>query len=271
MIHTIVNRRNFTLLFSLFALLLFVSTRPLQAQSAAAAVGGTVTDAIGGVLQNATVNVKNETTGAAKSIQVDSQGHFSFSGLAPGRYSVEVSAPGFSTTRRAVQLNAGQNMDIIVPLNIGDVSQQVTVEANAVGSVAAALAPMDALLDATSARTIITPAFIQNFTSPIADYGEIVNMAPSTFTTSSDGVGLGQSKTVFRGFPDGDYNIDFDGIPFYDTNSPTHHSWAFFPAQSIGSVDLTARPAPPPPSGPRPSVAPSLCSLATSTRSRTSV
>jgi iron complex outermembrane receptor protein len=186
--------------------------------------------------------VKNETTGATKSLEVDSQGHFSLNGLAPGRYSVDVSAPGFSANHRAVQLNEGQNMDITVPLKVGDVSQQITVEANAVGSVAAALAPMDALLDATSARTIITPAFIQNFTSPIADYGEIVNMAPSTFTTSSDGVGLGQSKTVFRGFPDGDYNIDFDGIPFYDTNSPTHHSWAFFPAQSIGSVDFDRSP-----------------------------
>ena len=113
----------------------------------------------------------------------------------------------------------------------------MTVEANAVGSVAAALAPMDALLDAASARTVITPAFIQNFSSPIADYGEIVNMAPNTFTTSSNGVGLGQSKTYFRGFPDGDYNIDFDGIPFYDTNTPSHHSWAFFPAQSIVATE----------------------------------
>ena len=128
-------------------------------------------------MQNSTVNVKNEATGASKSATADSQGHFSLSGLASGRYSIEVSAPGFALHHRAVQL-AGQNEDVTVALKIGDISQQVTVEANAVGSVAAALAPMDALLDATSARTIITPAFIQNFASPIADYGEIVNMAP---------------------------------------------------------------------------------------------
>src|ERR1017187_338451 len=65
---------------------------------------------------------------------------------------------------------------------------------------------------------------------------------PGTFTTSSDGVGLGQSKTYFRGFPDGDYDIDFDGIPFYDTNSPSHHSWAFFPSQWIGGVDFDRSP-----------------------------
>ena len=51
-----------------------------------------------------------------------------------------------------------------------------------------------------------------------------MQIVPGTFTTSTDGVGLGQSKTYFRGFQDGDYDIDFDGIPFYDTNTPTDHS-----------------------------------------------
>ena len=61
---------------------------------------------------------------------------------------------------------------------------------------------------------------------------------PAPSPLSSNGVGLGQSKTYFRGFPDGDYDIDFDGIPFYDTNTPTHHSWAFFPAQFLGGIDF---------------------------------
>jgi iron complex outermembrane receptor protein len=30
--------------------------------------------------------------------------------------------------------------------------------------------------------------------------------------------------------------MTYDGIPFNDTNDPTHHSWAFFPAQTIGST-----------------------------------
>ena len=127
-------------------------------------------------------------------------------------------------------------------MNVGDVSQQVTVEANAVGSIAAALAPMDASLEATSARTYISPSFIQNFTAPTADYGEAVAMAPGTFTTNGNGVGLGQSNTYFRGFPDGNYDIDFDGVPFYDTNTPSHHSWAFFPAQFLGGIDFDRSP-----------------------------
>src|ERR1700733_1918371 len=224
------------------ALFLSIAPPSLRAQSAATTLTGTVTDSKGGVLQSATVNAKNDSTGNVRTVKVDTQGHFSISGLTSGRYSLEVSAPGFELNRRAVQLATGQDQDVSVAMKISGFSQQVTVQADEANSIAAQLAPMGAPLSATSARTEITPAFIQNFTSPIADYGEIVNMAPSTFTTSSDGVGLGQSKTIFRGFPDGDYDIDFDGIPFYDTNTPTHHSWAFFPAQSIGSVDFDRSP-----------------------------
>ena len=78
--------------------------------------------------------------------------------------------------------------------------------------------------------------------SPIADYGEAVEMAPGTFTTNGNGVGLGQSSTYFRSFPDGNYDIDFDGVPFYDTNTPTHHSWAFFPGLFLGGIDFDRSP-----------------------------
>jgi iron complex outermembrane receptor protein len=239
---TTLYRLNSMLIFGICAVLLFLAPRASYAQSAGAAVTGTITDAKGGALQGATVNVKNEASSDVRSTKTDSQGHFTIGGFAPGRYTVEVSAPGFGVNHRAVQLATGQDQDISVVLAVGDVAQQVVVEANAVGSVAATLAPMDALLDARSARTEITQAFIQNFTSPVSDYGEAVEMAPGTFTTNSNGVGLGQSSTYFRGFPDGDYDIDFDGIPFYDTNSPTHHSWAFFPSQFLGGIDFDRSP-----------------------------
>jgi iron complex outermembrane receptor protein len=204
-------------------------------------ITGTVLDQHGSAIPNAAVSLRNESTDAVQKATADATGHFSSSALTPGKYLVEASAQNFGTTRKEVTLG-NHAEDVTLPLSIGSANEQVTVEATASGSIAAALAPMDGLLEARSARTEISSAFIQNFTSPVSDFSEILQMAPGTFSVNSNGVGLGDSKTYFRGFPDGDYDINFDGIPFEDTNSPTHHSWAFFPAPWIGGVDFDRSP-----------------------------
>jgi len=214
-----------------------------SAQATGAVLEGNVADAKGGLVGNATIIVRNDATGRMKTSTTDTMGHFTIADLPIGTYTVDVSAPGFSeTTVKNIHIAADHSDSVSVTLEIGSTSSDVTVEADATGSIAAALAPMDALLTETSARTEITGAMIQNFMSPVADYGEAVEMAPGTFTTNSNGVGLGQSKTYFRGFPDGEYDIKFDGIPWTDTNSVSHHSWAFFPTQFLGSIDFDRSP-----------------------------
>lgn len=220
--------------------LLFVGSAALAQSSNA--LHGSVTDSTGGALQEATVTARDNATGRTVTATTDDQGHFTFSRLPAGSYSVRASAPGFGTQINPAVHVSADTVDLAFALSIGSATENVTVAADATHSIANALAPMTAKLDATSAQTIINSSFINNFTSPVSDFGELVQMAPATFTTSSDGVGLGQSNTYFRGFPDGDYDIDFDGVPFYDTNTPTHHSWAFFPAQAVGSINIDRSP-----------------------------
>jgi iron complex outermembrane receptor protein len=243
MMHSLFLRSARLVLCATLALPFAATLNPAQlyAQSSAS-LTGTVLDPRGAPLPGAAVSVRSDATGAAQKSTSDSQGKYAFANLAPGKYTVQVDASGFATSQTPVQLAAGQPTDVPVKLALGNVSEEITVEASEVNSVAAALAPMDALLSETSARTEITSAMINNFMSPVADYGEAVQMAPGTFTLSSDGVGMGQSSTYFRGFPDGDYDIDFDGVPFYDTNTPSHHSWAFFPTQFLGGIDFDRSP-----------------------------
>ena len=236
------NRWCRMLAVSMGALLFAVAPIRLHAQQSAT-ITGTVLDPKGNVIAKADVTVSGESTNLVRKTTADAQGHFSVSGLTAGKYTVEAIAPGFAATvRNGLQLVSGQSQDVSLPLSVGNVSDQVTVEASDSNSLAARHAPLDALLSATSARTEITSTYIQNFASPIADFGELTQMVPGTFTQSQNGVGLGQSTTTFRGFPDGDFDIDFDGIPFFDTNTPTHHSWAFFPTQWIGGIDFDRSP-----------------------------
>ena len=231
-----------TTLVMLPAVVLSTATICLNAQSITT-LSGEITDPQGNALPNAVVAVRSETSNLSRTLNADTQGHFSVTGLPEGRYTVEASATGFAINRRTdVRLSGNTPVVLALSLPVGDVTQLVTVEASTSNSVAAQLAPMDALLDARSARTEITAPFITNFTSPVSDYSELLQMAPGTFSVNPNGVGLGDSKTYFRGFADGNYDITFDGIPFNDTNSPTHHSWAFFPSQWIGGVDFDRSP-----------------------------
>jgi len=65
-------------------------------------------------------------------------------------------------------------------LSVESLAQSVTVEETV--SVAAQLAPSGNTLEATSAKSEITGNFIRNFETPVADYGEVVNYSPGTFT-----------------------------------------------------------------------------------------
>ncbi len=125
-------------------------------------------------------------------------------------------------------------------LGLASVTEEVTVSGNI--PAAALTAPSQGSLTARSAQSIIGQEFIDKFTSPVADYTQVLQASPGTFSYSPNGVGLGDSKTFFRGFADGYYTMTFDGIPFEDSNSPTHHSWAFFPSQFTGGAVVDRSP-----------------------------
>jgi iron complex outermembrane receptor protein len=217
-------------------------TATLVAQQAGT-ISGSVSDTKGTGVPHSTIVLRNETTNAVTKISGDDGGHFSSPVLPEGNYTIEASAPGFALgTKKDVSVSANGPAQVTMALKLGSVTDQVTVEANNSNSVAAQYAPMDGLLDARSARTEVSSAFIQNFSSPVADYAEVMQMTPGVFSINSNGVGLGDANLFFRGFADGLYDITFDGIPWSDTNTPTHHTWAFFPSPWLGSVDFDRSP-----------------------------
>jgi iron complex outermembrane receptor protein len=214
----------------------------LNAQTTGVEVDGTVADAQGNAVANATVTVTNTASGAVKTTHTDASGNYSVDGLPPGACTVQVDAAGFAkSSKSGIVLSEGQTQHVALRVSIQSMVQEVTVNAG-IQSIAAQTAPSGGFIEERSAQSLISNTYIENFTAPTADYGEIVQIVPGAFSLNGNGTGLGQASIYFRGFPDGDYNIDFDGVPFYDTNTPTHHSWAFFPSQWIGGVDFDRSP-----------------------------
>jgi len=214
----------------------------LQAQQdGPASITGTVIDSHGLVIPDATVVAKNQTTGAATQAKADSVGHFVVTGIPAGRYMLVVTAKGFAATQKDVFAST-QPAGITVALSVGSVSETVDVEDIAGNSIASQHALSQGLLEAVEPKSEISGEFIRNFTPATTDYSEIINIAPGTISYNSNGVGLGQGTIYFRGFQDGDFNITWDGIPFNDSNNPTHHSWVFFPGLWVGSVDFDRSP-----------------------------
>jgi iron complex outermembrane receptor protein len=194
---------------------------------------GVVLDPDGKSVVNAAILVR-AAAGGIHATTTDGSGRFSVPGLQPGTYTIEVAAPGFETVRRDGVAVTAAAEPVSIRLTVANITETVTVSAALPeASVAAA---SQGSLTGRSAQSLISNEYIRNYTSPFSDYSQVLQMAPGTFSVSANGPGLGDTKTFFRGFKDGYYSMTFDGIPFNDTNDPTHHSWVFFPAQTIGST-----------------------------------
>src|SRR5690242_13776205 len=104
----------------------------LHAQAASGTIQGTVTDATGGAVPDASVQVRNTGTGAAQTTTTDSAGRFTVSDLAVGSYEVQATKAGFSTVvHRGITLAVGSQSVVDFSLPVGQQQQTVTVEGEA--------------------------------------------------------------------------------------------------------------------------------------------
>ncbi len=97
----------------------------LRAQTARATLAGTVADASGMVIPNASVTVKNVATGVSTEVKADASGIYSVADLVPGQYEVTASAAGFSAKSSRVTLAEGarQKLDLALAPSSGKPAQ----------------------------------------------------------------------------------------------------------------------------------------------------
>ena len=101
----------------------------LRAQTGGeAGIQGTVTDATGAVVPNATVIVTDQSTKVAITRQATSDGLYTVTPVIPGVYTVTVKAPGFKEfSQKNLAVDALKLTGLNVNLQVGDENTEVTV------------------------------------------------------------------------------------------------------------------------------------------------
>ena len=98
------------------------------AQFDSATVLGTIRDANGGALPNATVTIKNLATGISTTVQADASGDFLFPNVRAGNYRISAELQGFSTAiveQVTVAVNARQRVDLA--MTPGTVTESIVI------------------------------------------------------------------------------------------------------------------------------------------------
>src|SRR5580765_5024862 len=109
---------------SILGMLLSVSA--LFAQAPTGEIAGTVYDASGGVVPNASIKVKNAATAFERSLVTNQSGRYSVPSLAAGTYEMRIEAPGFRTFSVKAVVATGGITTVDARLQLGEQKDTVT-------------------------------------------------------------------------------------------------------------------------------------------------
>ncbi|MGE5645397.1 MAG: TonB-dependent receptor [Acidobacteriota bacterium] len=172
---------------------------PLHAQISNATIKGTLVDAQGGVLTQATVELTNTGTNDRRVTQSSPEGAYVFTALPPGNYTVKAKAPGFAEWSGDLVLRVGQEAVVNVMMVTETVTTTVVVK-----DVTPVISPeSSSLADVKEASRIGSlPLQTRNFLG-------ILNFTPGV--VSNGFAGQGQGYTRVNGIPGGSIEYLVDG------------------------------------------------------------
>ncbi len=114
---------------TLLLITIFFCSVPVRAQYRAG-IQGVILDPQGAVVQGAALTLTSKETNISKNATSDSSGVYNFLNLAPGHYTLTVEKAGFTQkTLEDVVVTTEQTQSVNVSLEIGEVTQSVTVNA----------------------------------------------------------------------------------------------------------------------------------------------
>ncbi len=206
----------------------------LKAQVLYGSVVGTVTDQTGAVVPDATVTITNVETGQAREGTTDDAGYYSILDILEGRYDLTVKATGFGPyTEKNVRVSINTVTRVNVNLQIGSVTQSVTVEATA-AVLQTAKADVSVNLESRAMENLP----LSNYRS----YQTLINLVPGATPARfqnaiADTPGRSLSTNI-NGQERGANNTRLDGSANILVTMP-HHAVYVAPVESIETVNIS--------------------------------
>ena len=168
----------------LFALVCSSGLVAVSAQEITGTLNGTVRDSSGGAIAGATVTITDPTKNnvAVRTLTTGGEGTFSAPNLQSGVYQVAVEAPNFKkSVQTDIKLDIGQRRTVDVALEAGNISETVTVEADAVA----------VNLSTPTAGTTISGDQVREIPINNRNFLQLVSLAPGVTNDLNDFVGVG--------------------------------------------------------------------------------
>src|SRR6266851_5518898 len=177
-----------------------------QVQSTTGTIQGEVSDKSGGVVVDASVEVKSLDTNSTRNAKSDGSGSFSFLSLQPGNYELTVSKSGYATTvQKNIVLTVGQALSLKVALTISSVAETIIVNA----------AP---LVETTTVSSASTLNEITIATTPVLGrkFEDLLTLTPGVSISQGpdgDENNINGQRGIFNNISldGGDYNNGFFG------------------------------------------------------------
>jgi hypothetical protein len=149
-------------------------------QTDSATVSGRVVDPSGSIVTGARVTLVDVDRETTTTISTNSSGLYTFHGVHPGRYRMEVAAKGFKIVNvTGLTVNTQANLEQNFALSLGSVSESITVEAKA-GEIS------------TSVSTVVDRQFVENLPLNGRSFQTLMQLTPGVVVTPTSNSDSGQ-------------------------------------------------------------------------------
>jgi len=185
-----------TVRFRLAALLCLLGGFAFQAAAQEATIVGSVTDQTGAAVPGANIAITNNDTGLAQQYTTGGSGEFVAPSLHIGHYSVRAEAKGFKAAeQKDINLQVGDRSRVDFKLEVGNATEQITVEA----------APVAVQADSSEISGVISTQQVLQLPTNGRNIYTLVNLLPGASSAQS---GDFQVATPVSS----DSNISFNGL-----------------------------------------------------------